>query len=420
MKKIYSFIILTVMAFSFAACSSDDNVGGQYLKENTVKIVKSDVSFSAKASTGAVEFTAPAGATVKLNSTWATAAVDGNKVTVNVLDNPKLEGRSAKLTIKSGEDSASVTIQQQGMSFKYGGDAYYVYNDEAHSLQIAAPSEGAELKIQGLDWATASINREGIKIDLAENKTGSVRSGYIHYEAGPYKDSILVMQGEKKDILNKEFYFVGYDMMQATANTESINELFTAIPGMLTEEEDVMQFYIPSMDFSLPVAFDESTLSLITLSGLPIGVYKNAYYIYSSIVDTNWYSALKKYGYAYMMSSNDGKQYLMMVAQATTTKNGVLAFKFENVKSNNWLLESLSISDDYNADAIGFTAYKKQAVSAQNYVADLMLMAYPTLICASDEAGAKKSVEQAKIKYAPKAQNRLERLKAANLLPVKK
>jgi hypothetical protein len=419
MKKIYSFIMLTVMAFSFAACSSDDNVGSQYLKENTVKIVKSDVSFSAKASTGAVEFTAPAGATVKLNSTWATAAVDGNKVTVNVLDNPKLEGRSAKLTIKSGEDSASVTIQQQGMSFKYGGDAYYVYNDEAHSLQIDAPSEGAELKIKGLDWATASINREGIKIDLAENKTGTIRSGYIHYEAGPYKDSILVMQGEKKDILNKEFYFVGYDMMQATANTESINELFTAIPGMLTEEEDVMQFYIPSMDFSLPVAFDESTLSLITLSGLPIGVYKNAYYIYSSIVDTGWYSALKKYGYAYMMSSNNGKQFLMMVAPAMA-EDGVLAFEFENVKSNNWLLESLSVSDDYNADAIGFTAYKKQAVSAQNYVADLMLMAYPTLICAPDEAGAKKSVEQAKIKYAPKAQNCLERLKAANLLPVKK
>ena len=412
--------MLTVMAFSFAACSSDDNVGSQYLRENTVKIVKSDVSFSAKASTGAVEFTAPAGATVKLNSTWATAAVDGNKVTVNVLDNPKLEGRSAKLTIKSGEDSASVTIQQQGMSFKYGGDAYYVYNDEAHSLQIDAPSEGAELKIKGLDWATASINREGIKIDLAENKTGTIRSGYIHYEAGPYKDSILVMQGEKKDILNKEFSFVGYDMMRATANTESIDDLFTDIPGMLTEEKGVMQFYIPSMDYSLPVAFDESTLSLITLSGLPIGVYKNAFYMYSSIVDTEWYSTLKKYGYAYMMSSNDGKQYLMMVAQATTAKNGVLAFKFENVKSNNWLLESLSISDDYNANAIGFTAYKKQAVSAQNYVVDLMLMAYPALICAPDKAGAKKSVEQAKIKYAPTAQNCLERLKAANLLPVKK
>jgi hypothetical protein len=420
MKKIYSLTMIAALALSFTACSNDDNVGSQYLRENTVKIVKSDVSFSAKASTGAIEFTAPAGATVKLNSTWASAAVDGNKVTVNVLDNPKIEGRSAKLTIKSGEDSASVTIQQQGMSFKYGGDAYYIYNDEAHSLQIAAPSEGAELKIQGLDWATASINREGIKIDLAENKTGTIRSGYIHYEAGPYKDSILVMQGEKKDILNKEFSFVGYDMMRATANTESIDELFTSIPGMLTEEKGVMQFYIPSMDYSLPVAFDESTLSLITLSGLPIGVYKNAYYIYSSIVDTGWYSTLKKYGYAYMMSSNDGKQYLMMVAQATTAKNGVLAFKFENVKSNNWLLESLMVSDDYNADAIGFTAYKKQAVSAQNYVGDLMLMAYPTLICAPDEAGAKKSVEQAKIKYAPKAQNRLERLKAANLLPVKK
>ena len=100
MKKIYSFIILTVMAFSFAACSSDDNVGGQYLKENTVKIVKSDVSFSAKASTGAVEFTAPAGATVKLNSTWATAAVDGNKVTVateGVIDTETASNLSATL-----------------------------------------------------------------------------------------------------------------------------------------------------------------------------------------------------------------------------------------------------------------------------------------------------------------------------------
>ena len=411
--------MLTAMVFSFAACSSDDNVGGQYLKENTVKIVKSDVSFSAKASTGAVEFTAPAGATVKLNSTWATAAVDGNTVTVNVLDNPKLEGRSAKLTIKAGEDSASVTIQQQGMSFKYGGDAYYVYDDAAHSLNIPAPSAGANLKIESLDWATATINRDGIQIDLQENKTGSIRAGYIHYEAGPYKDSILVMQGEKKDILNKVYYYAGYDITRATANTQSIDELFTYMAGQLIEDEGVMQIYFPSSNYSLPVEFDESTLSLVTTSGLPVGVYKNTYYLYTSIIDTGWYSAFKQYSLGYYMSYNSGKKFLMMVAPGTV-EDGELYFPFENVSYNNWLMDMLGVSQDYDADAIGFTAYKKQEVSASSYVDDLMVLVYPTLIALPDNVGAKKSVEKVMAKYAPKAQNHLESLKAANKLPLKK
>ena len=83
-------------------------------------------------------------------------------------------------------------------------------------------------------------------------------------------------------------------------------------------------------------------------------------------------------------------------------------------------MDMLGVSQDYDADAIGFTAYKKQEVSARSYVDDLMVMAYPTLIALPDNVGAKKSVEKVMAKNAPKAQNHLERLKAANKLPLKK
>lgn len=427
MKKIYSLTMIAALALSFTACSNDDNVGSQYLRENTVKIVKSDVSFSAKASTGAIEFTAPAGATVKLNSTWASAAVEGNKINVSVLDNPKIEGRSAQLTIKAGEDSTNVTIQQQGMSFKYGGDAYYVYNDEAHSLQIDAPSEGAELKIKGLDWATASIDHSGIKIDMQENNTGRIRSGYIQYEAGPYKDSILVMQGQKSDILNNPdaiYYLAGYDMTQVTKNTTDISEVFTMIPGILAEDEKTgeMKLLFPDNNLSLPLAFDESTLSLVTVSGLPMGMYANTYYIYTSIVDSGWYDLFYQNGFSSLMSYNSNGQFLMMAAPATATDKAVY-FYFQNITANNWLTEMLasfgyvSESATYDADCIGFTAYKKNSISASNYVGDLSLMYYPYICTYYDNNSEKDDAKMMAKKMAQKAQKQFELLKAENKLP---
>ncbi|MDD7597853.1 MAG: BACON domain-containing protein [Prevotella sp.] len=123
MKKIYSFLLLAAFTLAFSACSDDqDQVGSEYSRESTVKVTSSNLVFSAAAGTGTLVFEAPSTATVSVDTQWASAVVNGNKVDVSVKKNPKLEGRSALLTIKCGDDSTQVTVQQRGMMFKYGGE----------------------------------------------------------------------------------------------------------------------------------------------------------------------------------------------------------------------------------------------------------------------------------------------------------
>ena len=134
MKKIISMLALAISAFAIVACSDDDNVGSQYQKKSNIVITASNLNFSAKADTGSVTFTAPEAATVRLNSAWATAVLEGNKVKVTVKENNNVEGRATQLTILSGTDSASVTIQQLGMNYEYNGHHLFIYNDEAHAV----------------------------------------------------------------------------------------------------------------------------------------------------------------------------------------------------------------------------------------------------------------------------------------------
>lgn len=103
MKKIFSICLILVVAAGFVACSDNDDAGNSYLQENTIKVIASNLTFSPLAQTGGVKFTAPAGSTVSVDeegSAWAKAEVRGDSVVVSVSHNPRLDSRSAILTIK--------------------------------------------------------------------------------------------------------------------------------------------------------------------------------------------------------------------------------------------------------------------------------------------------------------------------------
>lgn len=92
MKKIYSFVLLAAFALAFSACSDDDNqVGSEYSRASTVKVLSSNLVFSAAAGTGTLVFEAPSAATVSVDAQWASAVVNGNKVDVSVKKNTKLD-----------------------------------------------------------------------------------------------------------------------------------------------------------------------------------------------------------------------------------------------------------------------------------------------------------------------------------------
>ena len=227
MKKIISMLALAISAFAIVACSDDDNVGSQYQKKSNIVITASNLNFSAKADTGSVTFTAPEAATVRLNSAWATAVLEGNKVKVTVKENNNVEGRATQLTILSGTDSANVTIQQLGMNYEYNGHHLFIYNDEAHAVSYPVVNEGANITLSSsADWAVPTLNNNQVDVALAANNDGHIRLAELYIEAGPYKDTIQVLQGQLKDVVGKQFRFIGYDLAQATSTTHDIRELY--------------------------------------------------------------------------------------------------------------------------------------------------------------------------------------------------
>ena len=105
MRKIFNICILFAVAAGFIACSDDNDAGSSYLRKNPVNVVSSKLFFSAAAQKGGVKFTAPAGSTVSVSDSWATAQLLNDSVVVSVTNNPAVDSRSAVLTIKNGNDS---------------------------------------------------------------------------------------------------------------------------------------------------------------------------------------------------------------------------------------------------------------------------------------------------------------------------
>ena len=370
MKKIYSFLLLGVFTLTFSACSDDhDQVGSEYSRASTVKVTSSNLVFSAAAGTGTLVFEAPSTATVSVDAQWASAVVNGNKVDVSVKKNAKLEGRSALLTIKCGDDSAQVTVQQRGMMFKYGGKTnQFIYNDAARTINIPVKNEGSNLSIKGLDWAEASINDEAISIKLSENKSGHIRSGLIKYTTGPYTDSIYVCQGEKKDIVNKTYYLGGYDLSKVTENTKSIDEVFSVVKVMVAEVKGQLLIYFPDTNWILPMKLDEGSLSFDINAGERMGMYYNYYYVFSGVVDNTYLASFEKNEISFAFASAESKLSISGYFDYSEKQNATIAFMGDN-KFNDALIKQLTKDPtaEYDANALGFFIFNSNKVTKESY-----------------------------------------------------
>ena len=191
MKKVITILSVFALAVAILGCSNDDNVGSQYQKPSNIAITASNLNFTAKADTGSVTFTATEAASVRLNSSWATAVLEGNKVKVTVAANNNVEGRSTQLTIISGTDSTNVTIQQMGMNYQYTGPTFSIYNDEARTVSFPVVDEGANIQLSSnASWVVPTLNDGKINVAIAANNEGHIRQAQLYIEAGPYKDTV--------------------------------------------------------------------------------------------------------------------------------------------------------------------------------------------------------------------------------------
>ena len=386
MKKIYGLMMLAA-AFSFASCSDDDNVGSQYLKENTVKVVSSNVHFTAKADTGSVVFDASAGATVRLNASWATAEIEGNKVKLAVASNPHLESRSSLLTIKSGSDSTNVTLVQQGMIYKSDGDVELVVDDKSQVVRIPVEAIGADLKFEATDsWAKASFDGKTINVALDENTTNQVRTVAITCTAKPYQDEIVIMQGERKDVVNRDYTFVAYDLMNAKSaytldslqNKKFLNSIAVVKNCYLEDKDGVVSVKFLDDDLTLPVTFFDDELVFLLTGGQNLGTYYSYFNVFTAVYDPRYLAQFKASSLCHYVATKS----FMMLGLQMGAANGSAYMITGYDEANNAAFQKLmgDNSYDYYGYILGLSAYSSAAVSANGFVKNIHEYYSPQLI----------------------------------------
>ena len=273
MKKIFNICLLLAVAAGFTACSDDNDAGSSYLRENPVKVVTSNLFFNANAQKGGVKFSAPAGSTVSVSDSWATAQLKDDSVIVSVTNNTAVDSRSTVLTIKNGNDSTNLPILQSGSVFKYKGPKYIVVGNDETTLTLPYTKVGAEPTMTVLDEADAATvtsiedKDTAFTARITANTTGEIRTFSLCLNNQGKRDTITVTQGSIDNFVGKNYVLFGYDILKMTANTGSISELMTQISGKLQKTADnQLTLVADSSSIKLHFDFDPSTLSL-TLKG---------------------------------------------------------------------------------------------------------------------------------------------------------
>ena len=304
MKKIFNICLLLAVTAGFVACSDDNDAGSNYLRENPVKIVSSNLFFNAAAQKGGVKFTALAGSIVSVSDSWATAQLQNDSVIVSVTNNPGVDSRSAVLTIKNGSDSTNLSILQSGAVFKYKGAKSYAMNDNATTLTLPYSKLGATPTLELADAADTSAvtsiedKDSAFVAHISANTTGEIRTISLILKNQQNRDTITVTQGSIDDLAGKTYSLYGYDLLKMTSATTDIKTLVTQIVGTLEKKSDTeLTFNSSDTGMKMTLTFDPANVSLTLNAGeyvLSKRMNDTTYHYRTAIWDINHYSAFMK------------------------------------------------------------------------------------------------------------------------------
>lgn len=177
MKKIYTLFLLLGCLFVATACSDDDENEAVPVLE----VVKSEVTFDAKAGTGTIEVKSTAPLKAESSESWCAVSVSGNVVTVSVPALTELSSRSALVTITDGTASVEVPVHQAGSIWNLRGEEAYLKGKGESVISIPAKIT-CEYTVSASDsWITGTMKEGEYVVTLAPNN-GSYRQGTLTFE----------------------------------------------------------------------------------------------------------------------------------------------------------------------------------------------------------------------------------------------
>lgn len=277
MKKILAMLLMASAVLGLSSCSDDND--NQATPLSTINVLSSETSLLAKPDTGYVVVDCqPVKAYVAAgDEAWLQVEVKGDSVKFYSKQNESTESRNSLLVIKKSEnDSVQLNVLQRGMIFIIENKVNIMQQtDDAKDYHFNVRTDyKGEVKSMP-DWVTANFDGSRLNINVAENKEGHMREGYVAYSCGNFKDSIKVTQYDfAKDILGDYELWVGYNAKTDQMETKIPVTLTTNVNGAVIMKFDAL-YKKATVNLQFPVTFDGDSVSFSITSGQNVGIYSD-------------------------------------------------------------------------------------------------------------------------------------------------
>lgn len=197
MKKIFYILATALGLAAFAACEDGEGDVISFGNQN-LKVTEANLLFGPNGGTNTVTVEALDPITATSSSSWASVSVSGSTVAVTAPAYTSNESRYAKITIKAGDETTTVTAQQTGVIVKDFNPQNISAASKPCSYSFPFVSNAEMTASADVDWISTSIAKgngvDTLKIFLLENPTIDPRAGNVTYAAGTYTGTIKVNQ----------------------------------------------------------------------------------------------------------------------------------------------------------------------------------------------------------------------------------
>lgn len=249
-------------SLALASCDDDDKVADAGLQ-----VLSAETSFDANGGEHEISVNKDVVKAYTADS-WLAVDAKGNIVTLSTGQNVSNESRHTTVVLKaSATDSTIINVSQLGsVCVIDGANAGIATSSDAAASFLYYMKHDLPVEVSSSDdWISANVTKDSLKVDLAENKSGHLRRGWLAYACGNVKDTISVVQYEFSKDIAGDYYFYGYNY-----STQKPVAYDATLEG--TPDACVLKF--PKWGLTLPVEFDKNKLALSIKNMQYMGPYE--------------------------------------------------------------------------------------------------------------------------------------------------
>lgn len=275
MKKIYGIIVVALGMVSFSSCSDYKFDSSAYT--NGIKVTSAEGTIDAAGGSVNIEVDKTISKAYAADG-WLSVTTDGQKVIATAEKNRSRESRSSIVVVKASDtDSTIVNVSQLGLVF--GCDASDMTIGDGACVKSFNVTNNSGFSITGFpSWIELSATESSVTMNITENTTGHVRSGYVYVQSGEYTDSICIRQGDFKDVAT-DYYMYYY---AKNSSTGKYDLTYDKVQIYASQGDTIMSF--PGYRFKWPCSYDAQNIRIKFSNMYKLGTYMG-YTIYGMVIN---------------------------------------------------------------------------------------------------------------------------------------